>query len=144
MKKMIEGKMYNTEAAKLVVVWDNGLLPGDINRCKEALYRNIRGTYFLHGAGGANTRYNTRVNGSWTSGEEIIPMSLGAAQTWVKNKLSRDEYVSIFDDPVNGGDKITKTLSITAAANRRLEQMQSQQGKSQSAIVEGLLLGEEG
>ena len=48
MKKIIEGKTYNTETALLLGDWQN-LWKGDYHYCREELYRTKKGTYFLYG-----------------------------------------------------------------------------------------------
>ena len=143
MYKVIHGSKYDTDTARRLTTWDNELEPGDLNYVMETLYRTRGGNYFLHGIGGARTRYNVRISDSrWRGGEEIRPLSYGAAQSWVEEHFDGDEYESIFGDPEEG--KVTKTLQIAVAANRKLEQMQAEQGKTQAAIIEELLLGSEG
>ena len=51
MKKVINGKIYNTETATLIHQWDNGRR-GDFSSCEEDLYRTKKGAFFIHGEGG--------------------------------------------------------------------------------------------
>ena len=98
MKKVIEGKLYNTDTAKKIGQWDNGLCGSDINACTEPLYRTKSGTFFLHGVGGANTKYAQVLNeNSWSTGEKIIPMTEETAKSWGKERLSKDDYESAFE-----------------------------------------------
>lgn len=53
MKKIIDGKMYNTETAKECGTWDN--CEYGFNRVEETLYRKKTGEFFIHGEGGANS-----------------------------------------------------------------------------------------
>ena len=142
MKKVIDGALYNTESAKLLGTWDNGLGARDFNRCAESLYRNNRGKYFLYGEGGANTRYSTKINdSSWGGGEAIIPLSYDGAKVWAENNLTADEYIAAFGDPDQDGEKVVRTAYLSPAANRRLEQLQAERGASSfSAVIEDLLL----
>ena len=57
MKKVIDGALYNTDTAQMMGDWDNGLYANDFGFCRERLYRTKSGKYFLHGEGGANSRY---------------------------------------------------------------------------------------
>lgn len=84
MKKVIDGKVYNTDTAEEVGSWDNGGFPGDFNRCEEALYKTPKGAYFLYGSGGARSRWGRSVEAgnAMTSGEDIVALSETEAQTW--------------------------------------------------------------
>jgi hypothetical protein len=57
MKKIIDGKRYDTETAECVYRWDNGFLTRDINYRSKALYRTKNGAWFVHrdGAGMSDT-----------------------------------------------------------------------------------------
>ena len=56
MKKIINGKLYDTSTAHLVGEWDNQLY-GNPDYAAESLYRKRTGEFFLHGEGGARSRY---------------------------------------------------------------------------------------
>ncbi len=55
MKKIIGGKLYNTETADLVA--DRGISTHDFYQTNEALYRTQKGAWFLHGVSSAGGRY---------------------------------------------------------------------------------------
>lgn len=96
MKKIINGKMYNTETAEIIASWDNGLCGNDFNACSETMYRKKTGEFFLHGEGGANTIYSEQ-NGDWRSGSSvIIPYTEEEARTWLEEKGDADTYEAIF------------------------------------------------
>lgn len=88
MNKYINHKGYNTETAQALASWNNGIYPNDFNWCKETLYIKKTGEYFLHGDGGAYSKYGCR--------EEIIPLSASAAINWAENKLDGGEVEKIF------------------------------------------------
>ncbi len=67
MKRVINGKLYNTKTATLLVSWDNRLGSNDFNNCSETLYRTENGNYFLEGDGGAMSRWS-KSNGKTTWG----------------------------------------------------------------------------
>ena len=96
MKKIINGKVYNTQTAKCLVEWDNGHFKSDFNYCSEDLYRKRTGEYFLHGQGGAMSKYSSRSGNSSGWGDQIIPLTLDEAKEWAEKKLDGDEYESIF------------------------------------------------
>jgi hypothetical protein len=63
MRKIIDGKLYDTDKAKRVGgPWSPaGFGPGDFDWCEEALYRKRTGEYFLHGEGGTEDQVRRAV-----------------------------------------------------------------------------------
>lgn len=97
MKKIINGKKYDTKTAQCVGEWDSGHPYNDFNWCSESLYRKKTGEFFLHGEGGALSKYTTTLDqNSWSGGEEIIPMSEKEAKNWAEESLDGDDYEDIF------------------------------------------------
>ena len=68
MKKIINGKRYDTSKAKEIGYWSNNLSNRDFNHCDEWLYKKRTGEYFLYGEGGPMTRYAERVGDMWGGG----------------------------------------------------------------------------
>lgn len=97
MKKIINGKRYDTEKAECIGGYSYGY-PSDFNYIHEALYVTPRSkSYFLAGEGGANTKYSTTVSqGSWSGGERIQPMSESDAFEWAQRYLEPDEVEKYF------------------------------------------------
>ena len=84
MRQFIDGTTYDTSAASLVAIYSNGLPPSDIERCEEVLYRKATGEYFLHGVGGALTRWHDlEPGGGCLGGEGIAPLTEAEACDWV-------------------------------------------------------------
>lgn len=98
MRKIIDGKKYDTETAEQVGEWDNGLCGNDFNYVYEALYRKRTGEFFLYGEGGAMSKYCESRGDWWGSGEEIAPISEEAACKWAERHLDADCYESIFGE----------------------------------------------
>ncbi len=44
MKRVIDGKVYDTEKAELVHEWSNGEFPGDFKNRAKMLYKTQKGT----------------------------------------------------------------------------------------------------
>lgn len=82
MKKVIEGKRYDTEKATVIAEWKNGHYGNDFRRCKETLYVTAKGNFFLHGEGGPLSKYAEPVGNCRTSGEDISPMKMEEAFRW--------------------------------------------------------------
>lgn len=79
MKKIINGKVYDTATAQKIAEWEINL-PTDINYLCESLYLKKTGEYFIFGSGGANTRYAAvSGSGNFRSGELIVPITLDNA-----------------------------------------------------------------
>ena len=56
MKKVINGKAYDTEKAKPVAHWKNWGSWRDFEHIEETLYRKRHGEFFLFGEGGPKTK----------------------------------------------------------------------------------------
>ena len=97
MKKIINGKKYDTTTATNVGEWDNGCY-GNFGYCSETLYRKKTGEFFLHGEGGASSRYSSHYGDSCGSGEQIIPLTEEAAMKWAEQRISADAYEAIFGE----------------------------------------------
>ena len=97
MRKIIDGRTYNTTTSKLVGTWTNGRGIRDFSHQEESLYKNTKGAYFIHGEGGPMSPYKKRVeSNSWTGDEQIIPFTAEEAQQWAEEKLTADEYEQEF------------------------------------------------
>lgn len=80
MKKIINGKLYDTEKAERLHEWSNMANVTDFKHYTETLYKTAKGTYFLHGQGGPASPYAVQVdNNSYGGGEGITPMTTEAA-----------------------------------------------------------------
>lgn len=99
-KKIIDGKLYNTETADLVAEWHNGLGSGDFNSRSEELYLTKKGAWFLHGEGGALTRWSkSNGNSSWGS-SNIVPLSADEAREWLEQHDCTEELETHFKDEI--------------------------------------------
>lgn len=98
MKKIIDGKKYDTATAEFLASWWNGLVSNDFAHCSEELYRKRTGEFFLYGEGGPMSGYR-RVIGSneWSGGEEIRPLTEAEARKWVEEKANH-HYEEIFGE----------------------------------------------
>lgn len=99
MKKIINHKLYNTDTATLLAVWDNSYFPNDFNYICEELYQKKNGEYFLYGTGGPLTHYCVPCgSNSYSGSAEIIPLSLEEAKDWVETNADADTYIRCFGD----------------------------------------------
>lgn len=139
MKKIINGKVYDTNKAQIVCAWDNGIY-GDFDSLEETLYRKRTGEFFLHGSGGARTMYATSTGGnSWAGGEKILPISYEEARQWAEEHLAAEAYEAAFGAVVEDDSKTTINLSLPVSLVERLKRDSSKAGLGLSAYVEHLL-----
>jgi len=97
MKKVINGKLYDTETAVLIGEYSSGYSSNDFNSYNEALYLSPKGTYFLAGEGGPMTSYAQSVADYIVSGSDIIPLTREEAREWAEGHLLADEVIEHFD-----------------------------------------------
>jgi hypothetical protein len=85
MKKIIDGKVYNTETATFIAN-DYFSNCSDFYYYDESLYRTRKGSYFIAGEGGAMTKYAVSCGNNSTSGSsKIFPLTLDEALEWCEN-----------------------------------------------------------
>lgn len=108
MKKIINGKKYDTETAKFKGKYDNGLGGTDLDWYEESLYLKRTGEFFLYGVGNARSKYSEACGSNWWSGSsDIIPLSLNEAMKWSETHLDGDEYEAIFGEVEETGDGVS-------------------------------------
>lgn len=142
MKKIINGRIYNTETSTELGKDDQTF--GNFSDWEEILYRKQTGEYFLHGEGGPQTKYAQPIGeNSWTGGEKIIPLSLESAKKWAEEHLEADEYEKIFGlvEENADGKKTTVSIRLSDAAITRLNNLAEEKKTSKSEVIENLILG---
>lgn len=97
MKKIINGRLYDTDTAKLIGSWSNGFSSSDFSYCAKDLYQKKTGEYFLHGSGGALSIYGESYGNDMCWGEKIIPMTEKEVKEWAEEHLTADEYMELFE-----------------------------------------------
>lgn len=134
MNKIINGKRYAPTGKTLRATHENGL-PGDINYSKEELHRKQTGEYFIYGEGGARSRYAKRINdNNWSGGVKIIPISENAAQEWVENYCTADEYDTIFG-AVDDSAVTQISFRVTVAEAEKLKAAALRRNISQADLI---------
>ena len=97
MKKIINGKKYDTETAKCLAEWGNNV--SGFSYCYEELYKKKTGEFFLYGNGGAMSKYSRSCgDNSWCGGEDITPLTEAEARKWTEKHADADEYEEIFGE----------------------------------------------
>jgi len=100
-KKVIDGKIYNTESAELLHEWDNGIYGNDFRSCEEALYRTKKGAYFIAGEGGAMSRYARSCGSNSTcGGSGLRVLTEAEAMLWLEEHGGSDVLEEKFADKI--------------------------------------------
>lgn len=98
MKRIIDGKRYDTETADLI--GSNGAgYAGDFHAWYETLYRTKKGAFFLCGNGGALSSWG-RATGNGNErcgGEGIRPLDVAEALTWCEANLEPEDFEGLFE-----------------------------------------------
>ena len=124
MKKIINGKRYDTATAKKIgdASHSNNR---DFGYWYEELYQKKTGEFFLYGEGGPMSKYSRSTGqNEWAGGEEINPLTLGEAQEWGEKYLDADEYEEVFGRVEEGKSQIATWVadSTKASADKLREQ----------------------
>lgn len=84
MKKIIDGKEYNTEIATKIAAYTAPYDRDDRLYYYEELYMISPSNYFLYGEGSACTRYAKKnQNGTKSFGKNIIPIDGDTVSDWI-------------------------------------------------------------
>ena len=138
MKKIISGKKYDTETARLVGEYSNGYARSDFKFVRENLYQKRTGEYFIYGEGGAMSRYaEPYPGGGWQGSERIVPISYTEAQAWAEQYMSADDYEAEFGEVSD--DAAPQQIKVSAKAYAALKRRASESGRPITAIVDEIL-----
>ena len=136
MKKVINGKRYDTETATECGSMSYGEGTRDFRHYSETLYQKRTGEFFLYGEGGPMSQYaeETALN-QWSGGEKITPLTEAEARQWAEKNLDGDDYEKIFsvEEPEEGA-KIC-SFSLDGESISKLTQLSRASGLSRSKII---------
>ena len=134
MKKIINGRRYDTQTAKLVGQTSYGI-PGGLNYWWERLYRKRTGEFFLQGNGGPMSKYSERTGeNEWGYGHKIRPLSLKEAQVWVEKHLDADIYEEIFGRVSEG--KVQAATWVSEDVKGQIDDLRKEKGLTLVEIIE--------
>lgn len=122
MKKIISGKVYNTETAKQIG-YDNDNPTGN---WEETLYKKKTGEFFVQ-------HWD-----AWNGGC-INPISFKDAQKWLEEHGSAKQYEEVFGEPDEDAEDVLLGIRVSASAAAKLKRMAAETGMSQNRIVEVLI-----
>ena len=140
MKKVIKGKIYDTEKAQRLGEYEPNPYRSDFHWFCETFYKKRTGEFFLHGEGHAASKYNKSCGqNEWCGDEKIVPLTYEEAQAWAEEHLDGDEYVEIFGEPEEDGTKTALNIYVRSDVAKWLKTEASKQGKSIGDIIESLI-----
>lgn len=100
MKRIINGRSYNTETAECVATWSNHYFPNDFHYCEESLYRTKKGAWFVAGEGGALSKYSRSCGNGSCGGDGLEPINVEEAMRWLETHDFTNELEEHFSDQI--------------------------------------------
>lgn len=139
MKKVINGKLYNTDTAADLAVYEANATDS-LNYYSERLYRKRTGEYFIHGEGGARTRYAAATSDGWNrGGEAIFPLTAAEAREWAEQHISEEDFERLFGAVSEDGDTVKTSFDLSPDLAAKLQDVAAERGVSRRAIIEELI-----
>lgn len=146
MRKIINGRTYNTATSKLIGEWSNGLFTNDFNYCSEDLYKNSKGAYFIHYDGGAMSKYR-KYSGpnSWGGDAGITPLTYDEAKEWTEQHLAPEDYTAEFGTPEEAAPSDLTTrervnLTLDSGIMTKLRKLSADTGVPMARMVDKAIM----
>lgn len=141
MKKIINGKVYDTSTAKRLGEYEPSPYKSDFHWFAETLYKKMNGEFFIHGEGNAASKYSKTVGqNEWAGGEKIIPLTYEEAQAWAEKHLDGDDYISIFGEPDEDDSKAQIHINLPVATIAKVKALAAKRGETVSGFINALIL----
>lgn len=121
MKKIISGKLYDTDTAKLVGEYQEETDGGSF--IFGSLFRKKTGEFFAY--------TKTTLPGV---PDTIAPLDYDGACEWAERHLSADEYVAVFGEP-DEGETAVLSVTVPAATRRAIKNAATKRGCSMRDLV---------
>ena len=136
MKKIIAGKIYDTDTAKKIGYDCYNGSERDFHWWSETLFKKRTGEYFLYGEGGPLSKYAQRYEQRGrVSGESIQPMTYTEATAWAEEHMSADDYMQEFGPVTEDTERVTLSVSLDSATADKIRREAMEKGVSISALI---------
>lgn len=132
MKKVINGRRYNTESAEFVGTYQSEFGVTDFNYYEEHLYLKKTGEFFIHGEGNGASPYCESYGNMWGPGEKLVPLTHNEAKQWVEDKLN-DKYEELFEVEDEGNTVIN--VLVPESLHEKLRDTAEEKGVTQKRLV---------
>lgn len=140
MKKVIDGRIYDTDKAEQIGTWWSSQDVRSFTHCEETLYRKRTGEYFLYGWGGPQSKYSRAVGqNEWSGGEKIEPLTSEEARRWAEEHLDADDYQKEFGEVAEDDSRTVLSITMASSLAERLRREAAKAGMSLSAYIESKL-----
>lgn len=139
MKKIIKNRLYDTTTATEIAHRSTPVSTSDFSYTRETLYRKRTGEYFIHGEGGALSRYASRDYDGMTWGEDILPLTYDTARDWAERYMDVDAYQAEFGPAAEDDSRTAMSLSVRADTADMVRRAAAAAGCSISEYVERAL-----
>lgn len=131
-KRIIDGKTYNTETATQLASWSSTGNPDTANQPYEhggILFQTRFGAYFV-------VQYDEGQDPWDDNYEKLIPLEPEQAQRWAEKHCSADDVEAIFGEMPEAGDAEAKlTLRMPDALRKRLVTLAESRKQSLNAWI---------
>lgn len=141
MKKVINGRKYDTDTAREIAYWNNGRSDRDFSLIEKTLYRKKTGEFFLYIYGGPETEYGSEEPSgqSWTGGSRIEPISYDTGIKFAEENMSADKFEKEFGEVSEGGEEQMVHSRISLALYNKLKAKMAKEHKKQNEIISAAL-----
>ena len=100
MKKIIDGKVYNTDTATRIGSWSNNLSSRDFRNESATLYVTKKGSFFVAGESGPMGSFAYSVGDMTSGGEGLFALTREEALEWAERHLNPEDYEEHFSDMI--------------------------------------------
>lgn len=133
MKKIINGKVYDTEKAELLATAHHENVKDYAGiTLRQWLHRKRTGEFFLAVEGASQSLANVLPESAHSSG--IYPLTREQAQSWAERELSADDWERIFGDPDDDA-KTALSFLVPAPAAAKLAAEATKRGISKTELL---------
>lgn len=135
MKKVINGKVYDTTKAQLIAeAHHDSIKDADGKSLKQWFYRKKTGEFFVQAEGAAIELENIFQH-DYKPNAGIYPLTYEQAQRWAERELTAERWEEIFGDPEDDETQVSVNISMTAKAANTLKQNAAKAGMTVSAYI---------
>lgn len=140
MKKVLNGKLYDTEKAHLIADVPHSNIKSSEGACEQRLYLKKNGEFFLWLAGARSEIASNMALDSGIHDRErhIYPLSYEQARKWAESEMPADEWLELFE-PEEDDSTSQLAVRISTAAYNKLKKAAQMEGKSLRAKIEELI-----
>ena len=97
MKKVIAGKLYDTDRAQVIHNWSNGSDRGNFHTMEETLYKTKSGAFFVWGEGHGLTKWASHSDCGRMSGwgSDVVALNEAEALKWCEEHECPAETIQV-------------------------------------------------